>query len=87
LALVGEQGPELINFNQGGQVYTASQTRSLRSGTADNESPSLIRALIQEVANLRLEARASAVNTGKMARLQDKWDADGMPTDETTLTY
>jgi SLT domain-containing protein len=33
LALVGEDGPELINFNSGGYVHTASQTRGLMDQT------------------------------------------------------
>jgi len=32
LALVGEQGPEIINFRNPGQVYTAPQTRELMRG-------------------------------------------------------
>jgi hypothetical protein len=31
-SLVGEKGPELVNFAQPGRVYTASQTRSMMSG-------------------------------------------------------
>lgn len=33
MALVGEEGPELINFNSGGRVYTADQTRQMLSGS------------------------------------------------------
>lgn len=32
-ALVGEEGPELVNFSQPGRVYTATQTRSMLSNT------------------------------------------------------
>ncbi|AIF52001.1 phage tail tape measure protein [Pelosinus sp. UFO1] len=32
LALVGEEGPELINFNRGGYVHTANETRNILSG-------------------------------------------------------
>ncbi|WP_021171184.1 hypothetical protein SOV_35630 [Sporomusa ovata DSM 2662] len=31
LALVGERGPELINFNRGGRVYNAQDTQSMMS--------------------------------------------------------
>lgn len=33
LALVGEEGPELINFSQGGHVHTAAETARIMSGT------------------------------------------------------
>ena len=35
LALVGEKGPELINFNRGGYVYTAAETKKMLSQSAD----------------------------------------------------
>lgn len=35
LALVGEKGPELINFNRGGYVYTAAETKKMLSQRAD----------------------------------------------------
>ena len=40
LALVGEKGPELINFNRGGHVFTAEQTKGLLNG--NNNRPSII---------------------------------------------
>ena len=39
LALVGEKGPELINFNTGGRVYNAKDTRDMLSGSS---SPTII---------------------------------------------
>ena len=48
LALVGEQGPELINFRQPGQVYTAQQTRQIISG-GDNSD------VVDELQQLRAE--------------------------------
>lgn len=36
LALVGEHGPELVDFGGGETVYTAGQTRGLLSGKSDN---------------------------------------------------
>jgi hypothetical protein len=43
MALVGEQGPELINFNRPGQVYTAGQTQQMMSGgTTSSVSVTLI---------------------------------------------
>ena len=40
LALVGEKGPELINFNRGGHVFTAEQTKGLLNG--NNNRPAII---------------------------------------------
>lgn len=67
LALVGESGPELINFSNPGQVYTANQTASLLS--SDNSE--LVEALLSEVRMLRAETRATAINTSKTARILD----------------
>lgn len=38
LALVGEQGPELVNFRGGESVYTASQTARMMAGLATGRS-------------------------------------------------
>jgi hypothetical protein len=74
MALVGENGPELIDLNTSGQVYSASQSASIIGGDVAGE----IRALREEVSLLRYEARATAVNTAKVARLQDNWDVRGL---------
>ena len=74
MALVGENGPELIDFNRSGTVYTAPQTASMIGGEVAGE----IRALREEVSLLRYEARATAVNTSKMSKLQDNWDVRGL---------
>jgi hypothetical protein len=36
LSLVGEQGPELVNFSEPARVYTAGQTRSMLSGGSND---------------------------------------------------
>ena len=74
MALVGENGPELINFANSGTVYNSSQTASMIGGELAGE----MRALREEVSQLRYEARATAVNTSKIARLQDNWDVRGL---------
>jgi hypothetical protein len=74
MALVGENGPELIDFNRSGTVYTSNQTASMIGGEVAGE----IRALREEVSLLRYEARATAVNTSKMSKLQDNWDVRGL---------
>jgi hypothetical protein len=85
LALVGERGPELINFNRGGRVHTAPETRSLMGQTGeDNPMVNVTRMLLAELANLRsevtmlrAETRATAVNTSKSTRLLERVTRDG----------
>lgn len=74
MALVGESGPELIDLNSSGTVYSASQSANIVGGEVAGE----IRALREEVSLLRYEARSTAVNTSKIARLQDNWDVRGL---------
>ena len=61
LALVGEEGPELINFENPGQVYTAPQTQRLLD---NREVVAELKALRSEVIELRAQSRrtADAVN-------------------------
>ena len=74
LALVGEEGPELINFNQPGQIFTAGQTRGLMNQD-NSDLVEELQALRQEVQMLRSEARATALNTGKLDRRFDRMTA------------
>jgi hypothetical protein len=74
MALVGENGPELIDFNRSGTIYTSNQTASMIGGEVAGE----IRALREEVSLLRYEARSTAVSSAKIARLQDNWDVRGL---------
>jgi hypothetical protein len=78
VALVGEDGPELINFNQPGQVFNANQTQGMFSGNA--ELVAEVRALRSEVSNLRIEARATAISTAKIAKQGDRVEVEGMLT-------
>lgn len=75
MAMVGEYGPELINFGAPGQVYTASATASMMGG---GDVTAEIRALREEVSMMRMETRATAVNTSKIVKLQDNWDVRGL---------
>lgn len=75
LALVGEEGSELINFNRPGQVYTASQTQDILGGAGGDDNSALLeemRGLRSEVEMLRYETRATASNTAKTAKLLDR---------------
>jgi hypothetical protein len=73
-ALVGEHGPELFDPRRS-QIYTAPATSNIFGG---NEVASEIRALRDEVSMMRYETRSTAVNTAKIARLQDNWDVRGL---------
>jgi hypothetical protein len=70
MALVGEQGPELINFRNPGQVYTNDQSmRMMMMGEDNREMVAEMRALREEVAMLRANTQATAVATSKTAEL------------------
>ena len=73
LALVGEEGPELINFSNPGQVYSASQTAGMLRGS----STDLTQQLVYEVQMLRAEVRADVTHNAKTAKLLDRVVPDG----------
>lgn len=74
MALVGENGPEIINFKNPGMVYNAGQTDSLLGGGE---------AMIAEVRGLRednqAQARATVQLQAKMNKILERWDGDGIP--------
>jgi hypothetical protein len=72
--LVGEHGPEIFNPRTS-QIFTAPATTNIFGG---NEMTAEIRALRDEVSMMRHETRSTAVNTAKIARLQDNWDVRGL---------
>lgn len=79
LALVGEQGPELINFGNPGFVYTASQSAGMISTADLSELISEVRALRQENAEMKPYFYAIAKNTMNTSKTVQRWDDDGMP--------
>jgi len=74
LAMVGENGPELINFNDPGMVYNASQTSRILTGGDD---------VVVEIRNLReenkVQSRALVNLQNRVTRLLERWDGDGLP--------
>lgn len=75
LALVGEDGPELINFNQPGQVYNANQTANM---IGDNSAVvEAIQNMNQNIELLRVEVRADVSHNAKVAKLLDRVVQDG----------
>jgi hypothetical protein len=73
LAMVGEHGPELINFNRPGQVYTSGQTSEILAGNG----------LAAEIQGLRDDIRAQARSTAhiqmRAAKVLERWEANGLP--------
>ena len=83
LRLVGENGPEL-EVTGPARIYSAAQTARLLSGAGDNsELVRELQALRSEVSALRREQATlqtqTVVNTGKTARMLDRWDGEGVP--------
>ena len=71
LALVGEKGPEVINFNKPGQVYTANQTAGMLQG--DNSSVvEALSSLNENLSLLRAEVRADVSYNAKTSKLLDR---------------
>jgi hypothetical protein len=83
LALVGEEGPELINFSNPGQVYTAKQTASMLSGES-SEVVAELKAVRGEIIMLRAEVRADVSHNAKTAKLLDRVIPDGNSIQVTT---
>jgi len=75
VTLVGEQGPELINFNQGGYVHNAGQTASMLGGS--DELISEIRRLNTKVEQLEAAAISTAVSNTKLLKLFQRVTPDG----------
>ena len=86
-SLVGEEGPELVNFSQPGRVYTAADTaalfRSVTPRATDTGSREEIKALRQEVYQLRRDMLISMSEIARFSRrtsdMVEAWDAEGMP--------
>jgi tape measure domain-containing protein len=73
LAMVGERGPELINFNNPGMVYSNQQLRSAMTG---NDTATEIRQLREEN---RAQSRAMVALQARMTRVIEQWNGDGLP--------
>lgn len=88
-AVVGEEGPELVNFSQPGRVYTAADTAALfrsvtpRAADTDSGSDAEVKALRLEVYQLRRDMLISMSEIARFSRrtsdMVEAWDAEGMP--------
>lgn len=56
-AVVGERGPELVNFSQPGRVYTAEQTAKALSG---NGSPNNVKVIIENKSGQQVKATSAS---------------------------
>jgi len=65
--VVGENGPEL-EYTGASQIYSNADSRSMFD----------VSGLVQEVQGLRAEVRAVAKHTAESARLQRRWDGNGL---------
>ena len=56
-AIVGERGPELVNFSQPGRVYTAEQTAKALNG---NGAPNNVKVIIENKSGQQVKATSSS---------------------------
>jgi len=77
--LVGEEGPELVNFARPSMIYTAGETSEILNGGAQKaDMGSEIRQLRNDN---RLQNRAMVSLQNRMTRILEQWDGDGLPTE------
>ncbi len=73
MAMVGERGPELIDFSNPGMVYSNERLRSAMGG---GDVATEIRGLREEN---RIQSRAMVSMQSRMTRMIERWDGDGLP--------
>lgn len=74
LAMVGEEGPELINFNRPGYVHTARETAAMTSQGAVVEC---LNKLNDRVEMLEANTRSTAISNAKIERFLNRLSPDG----------
>jgi hypothetical protein len=88
LALVGERGPELINFNRGGRVHNNSETLQMLNPSENGSAVSQMVAAAMRQINIiretnaglnmmRAETKSTAINMAKLIRLLERVTRDG----------
>jgi hypothetical protein len=77
-SLVGEQGPELVNFTDSARVYTADQTRAAL-GTDNTELISAIRSLGERLDRIEAHTGSTASSSRLSARTLDAAANGGRP--------
>ena len=76
MMLVGEEGPELVNFRSPGMVYTSAQTQNLLGGSGGQEIIGELRSLREDQ---RAQSKALVALQSRMTRIIERWEGDGMP--------
>ena len=76
MVLVGEEGPELVNFRSPGMVYTSAQTQNLLGGSGGQEIIGELRSLREDQ---RAQSKALVALQSRMTRIIERWEGDGMP--------
>lgn len=76
MMLVGEEGPELVNFRSPGMVYTSAQTQNLLGGSGGQEIIGELRSLREDQ---RAQSKALVSLQSRMTRIIERWEGDGMP--------
>ncbi len=86
-SLVGEKGPEIVDFRSPGQVYTASQTAGMFAGGDMSELLDELQAMREENARMAemLEAHLYAIakTNQTMSDIEESWDKVGLPATRT----
>ena len=70
-ALMGEEGPELVNFRGGGRVFTADETAAMRGGN-NSALEERLDAAIEWLEYLSVPIRETAISTEKNNRKVDE---------------
>ena len=82
-SLVGEEGPELVNFSQPGRVYTAADTAALFRSATPRGTSGESGGSREEVYELRRDMNILLNEVAKYGRrvsdLVELWDKEGMP--------
>lgn len=82
-SLVGEEGPELVNFSQPGRVYTAADTAALFRSVTPRGTSGESGGSREEVYELRRDMNILLNEVAKYGRrvsdLVELWDKEGMP--------
>lgn len=68
MALVGEYGPEMINFSGGGHVYTAGQTAQMMSGASNEEVVDRLDSVIEWLEYTSGMQKTTATNSSEQLR-------------------
>jgi hypothetical protein len=77
--IVGESGPELM-WSGPSRILSNAESQNLLGG---GELVAEVRALREDLVQLGIQ---TAVNTGKSAKLLDRWEGEGLPDNRTELT-